>query len=253
MITTYLQNITAKKTFIFLISFELFLVVMFLMNTFLYSPENTVYKLFNLDGERNIPALFSASQLALIGVTFLLKGIEVKLLQKTSIFLFLVAGVGFVFLGFDEAFSLHERITGNFQHIKWLPRFKNNHGLWVVPYLLVASLLLAATYRDILNLLRKYSYEVFLIILGMAIFVIGAVGLEIIAYQFLSETQSLYLLEVVLEEFFEMSGASFIFYGALQMLEDRAWAYARSRASTTTNYVRIIPKNGIKSPLAWHR
>lgn len=229
MFTRHLQDFTAKKAFISLISFEIFLVAMFLISAWVYSPDNLMRQLFNLDGEFNIPALFSAIQLALIGIVFLLKGREIKQIQSSSVFLFVAAGIGFIFLGFDEAFSIHERITHKCKGITWLPRFKNNHGLWIVPYVLVVLSLLLVTFKEILNLLHHYLHEVFLIVFGMAVFFMGAVGLEIIGYQFLSglEASATYSLEVAFEEFFEMAGASFIMYGALQMLQGRVLAHPR--------------------------
>ena len=63
-----------------------------------------------------------------------------------------------------------------------------------------------------------FQPETLMIATGIAVFLFGAVVLEIISYQFLHDgaTPLLYLAEVTFEEFLEMSGGSLILYGTIR-------------------------------------
>ncbi len=65
-------SVQAARRFLFVvIAFEMFLVAVFLADGILGEPSRTFHKLFDLDGEKNIPALFSSAQLFLVGIVFL--------------------------------------------------------------------------------------------------------------------------------------------------------------------------------------
>ena len=134
---SYISAQAARRFLVVVIAFEMFLVAVFLADGSLGEPSRTFHKLFGLDGEKNIPALFSAAQLLLVGIVFLSMAYQRRQLHFSSLRFLAVLGMAFIFLSFDEAFSIHEKITGSLRHIEWIPRFKGNHGIWVAPYLSV--------------------------------------------------------------------------------------------------------------------
>ena len=206
----------ANRLLFTLILFEICLTLIFALDVLLEMPW-PIHKLFNLDGEATIPAWFSSIQLFLIGVLFLFSG---HWPQKHRIVIpgfLLLVGMGFIFLSADEAAVIHEKITGVLKCVEWVPRFKGNHGIWIPVYFSIAVVLAVIGRRTINSVLKAYPRQAIIILSGFVVFLIGAVGLEIISYWYLRGTEYsfLYKVEVALEEFFEMAGASIILYGTI--------------------------------------
>lgn len=214
----------AYQLFCLTLALELVLVILFLGHVFFADPNSFSYKFFHLDREKNIPTLFSTTQLFAVGVVLIIISTNEDSTRKTLQRFFLIGGLGFIFLAFDEAFSIHESISKNFKAVEWIPRFKGNHGLWVIPYLVVLCLTALLSLRPLNIIWKHHRKEALIIGIGGIIFLTGAVGLEVLSYQFLrddSATQRLYLAEVTLEELFEMLGISFVLYGSLLLLNRR--------------------------------
>jgi hypothetical protein len=212
-----------KKLFAGLVIFEILLVLIFAADTLLGHPIRPIRILFDLDGEGNIPAWFSSVQLFIVGLVFLLIGRQTNPDQRPSALLFLILVLGFIFLSADEAASIHEKITGALKDIQWVPRFKGDHGIWVFIYPLIGFTLFLAFYRQLIAMWNRYRYTTLIMAAGMGIFLIGALGLEIISFQFLRSGSFplLYKVEVAFEEFFEMLGVSVILYGAMLLLREK--------------------------------
>lgn len=210
----------ANKLLAGLVLFELCLVSIFAVHKLLGSPIEIISSSFNPASEGNIPAWFSSVQLFLIGLPFLLKSWQLDPDYLPSPRFLRMVAVGFVFLSADEAASIHEGLTRLLKPVEWVPRFKGDHGIWVFIYLPIGLILFLATFRQLAALWHRYRHATFMMAIGMGIFLLGAVGLEIIGYQFLRSgwTPVLYKASVVLEEFLEMSGASIILYGAILLL-----------------------------------
>ncbi len=221
--------LTAQDTFprhLLLISvlIEVALVILYFTTASVSEQSGVIYKLFNLDSEINIPSVLSALQLAAVGLVFLAMTIKLKDLDDIPPMFTLVIGLGFLFLSFDELFSVHERITSTLKHIAPLPRFKGEHGIWIVPYALIGLVLFALMFRNFLSVWRHYKRESLIIIKGAALFVLGGMGLEILSYQLVREQPYpwyVYATEVAMEEFLEMLGVSIILYGSLLLYQAR--------------------------------
>jgi hypothetical protein len=85
------------------------LVTIFLTGGMLHAPASIV-DLFNLDGERNIPALFSSAQLFLLGIVFLSLAYRTKQERLLSPPFLAVLGIGCLFLSCDEGLEIHEKM-----------------------------------------------------------------------------------------------------------------------------------------------
>ncbi len=209
---------TLKKLLYITIAFELILLAGFLVISFIGSPGGYAYTLLNLGGEKNLPALFSSLQLLLVGIVFLNIALLAGQTKALSPLFMILLGLGFIYLAFDEFLSLHEGVTRAFVHNKNMPRFKGDHGLWVAPYLFVGLLFFVLNYREFLKMWKTFNSQTRIMAAGIAIFLLGAVGMEVIGYQFLMDEDSpryLYKLEVATEEFLEMLGISIALYGTL--------------------------------------
>lgn len=172
---------------------------------------------FDLGKEASIPAWFSSMQLFLIGILFLFSKNWPKIHCIAAPYFLLFVGAGFIFLSMDEAAALHEKITAALKHIEWVPRFKGDHGIWIPAYFSMAIAMAVIGRRTIISGFKVYPRQAIIMLSGTIILLTGAVGLEIISYQYLrgSEYSYLYEVEVMVEEFFEMVGASLILYGTI--------------------------------------
>jgi hypothetical protein len=173
-----------------------------------------LHALFDLDGEANVPTWFSSCQLYLIGVImFLLSFIRYKAGRPSRPFLF-VLSVCFLLLSLDETAQLHERMTQwvGRRYIDWLPEFVRQGAPLTVSVLAVAAFILWLAFHDLSAIWRWSPRLSLLAMAGVCISILGGVVMEAIGYKFLQYGTPLYKLEVAIEEFMEMLGASLILY-----------------------------------------
>lgn len=188
-------------------------------------PINKLYKIFNLDGESTIPSWFSSMQLFLIGLIFWTKSIQPNNFPFIPPIFFRAVGAGFIYLSADEACQFHEKIGNTLRVIdngtNVIPHFEggNGHGFWLLPYFLIVISLVLIFVKDIIAFFKYYKHSAIVMICGLSISILGAVGFEIIGYGLRDSNQFLpYIFEVAAEEFFEMLGFSLFLYGATLML-----------------------------------
>lgn len=204
-----------RRVFFWLVGFELVLLFAYLAEFSIGSGVWTIERLLDLDGEQSIAVWFSVVQLAAIGVLFLIKTLTARPEDSVPRWFLALGCGGFFFLSMDEHLELHETITKIMVQLDWMPRFSGDHGVWIFFYLGAGLLFLFASMRPIKTLFFRYNYSFFLMAAGAGVFLLGAVVLEIIAYEFLAdEPLFYYILEVAAEEFLEMLGATSILCGA---------------------------------------
>jgi hypothetical protein len=186
----------AKRLFLRLTFFELFLVLIFCADALLGSPIWSIKKLFDLDGEANIPAWFSSIQLFMIGLVLLIKSLQSNLDHSFSRLFFPIVSIGFIFLSADEMASIHEKINGMLKYVEFIPRFKGDHGIWIFIYVLTGLILFLANFRTLVAIWNRYRHATLIMTIGMGIILIGGVMMEVISYQFLrsGSTPLLYIV-----------------------------------------------------------
>ena len=212
----------ANRVVAAIVLFELCLIVAYWIDILIGEPE-PLHRLVNLDGEANIPAWFSSSQL-LFGclvawVTGLLRGSRDR---PSRLFLFMT-GSCFILMSVDETAQLHEGITGviGTRYVDWLPTFLLTHK-GVIALLLIAALaVLRFIWRDLKAIWQWSRRESLLALAGMCVFLLGAAGVETLGFKFLQLGSLVYKIEVTIEEFMEMFGASLIVYAALSFTQDQ--------------------------------
>lgn len=213
----------ARKLLFSLFAVEIILAVIFVADYVMGKPSFSIHVLFDLDGEACIPAWFSSMQLFLTGAVFLLAGRAPAASRPPPAFFLTLIGACFIFLSADEAGMIHERLRGLVKHAAAAMPQVNSHGAWISIYAVVGTVLLLSSYRHLLFMFKFFRRETAIIMSGFGIMCLGAVGLEIVSYAFLRNgaTPLLYALEVALEEFFEMAGASVILYGVTRFAINR--------------------------------
>jgi hypothetical protein len=126
---------------------------------------------FNMDNEISIPTWFAQTLLFIIALLFALTYIDEK--RKEWLFLSLI----FVFLSIDEGAELHELMIRPFQEMLGI-----DSGLfffaWIIPMTIIIFILGTIFVRFFLSLPRKVKMLLFL---SAFIFLLGAIGIEMIS------------------------------------------------------------------------
>ena len=167
-------------------------------------------QLFNVDGERNIPTFFTVMLafsavllLTVIGFANKARG------NKDSRYWFALAA-GFAFLGYDEAFQVHEQMILPMRRLMGNTNLGVFHFGWVVPGIAGVCLLALFFLKFLLRLpatTRNWMLFSGCLYLG------GAVGMEMLDGKYVAAhgENLMYSVLVTIEEGLEMSGlATFI-------------------------------------------
>jgi hypothetical protein len=174
---------------------------------------------FDFNGEGNIPAFFSSIILLIAGGLLLLIHTQQKKYAETKPTKhWLILGLIFVFMAVDENVQIHEHIADFVR-----PQLGNDlsgllHWAWVVPY---GILTLAVVAYFIGFVLRLPPYTRNLIIVAGALFVTGALGLELVEGYLYKRYGIDHLYNRILyciEELMEMSGVVLFIYALLHYL-----------------------------------
>ncbi len=211
-------SLTINKLFFSLIFAETSLVVVYFLLAYLGSQELRLFWFFDLNAEGNFPTWFSTIQLFAIGQVFLFKGFHLQENVRRKFLYFI--GTVFIFLSADEAAAIHEQLTGLLRSIAWMPRFSNAQGIWIFIYLVGFLVFVFFTQTHIRWFLKSFPRQGRLIAIGCCFVALGAVLMEVIGYEYLSDDSTALLFvysEIAIEEFLEMLGATFILRAALQL------------------------------------
>lgn len=190
-----------------------------------------VPQLFDLNTERNIPTWYAAALWILFAAT---AGLLAAVDRRRRVGLTALAAVGLL-LSVDEAVSLHERYLEPVgQRLDGAPHFA-----WVLPGLLIAAGLAAALGRLVVGLPRRPRL---LLLVGGAVFVLGAVGLETVSGVVLERwgDGGGYLAVTTAEEALEMTGVLLALTGLLSLLHvhhDRDTLTVSLVANSSRNHV----------------
>ncbi|OGI42975.1 MAG: hypothetical protein A2150_04130 [Candidatus Muproteobacteria bacterium RBG_16_64_11] len=177
----------------------------------------TVVGLFNLDGERNVPAAYST--LLLLACACLLMLIAHASRRKGAGYLYwLGLALVFVFLASDEFFELHEGLV-----VPVRSALKTSGLLyfaWVIPYSAALGIL-ALIYLKFVFSLPARTRRLFL--LAGLIYVAGTLGMELFAGQYYEQVQrvdAVYsLIFVTIEELLEMTGLVIFIHALLSHID----------------------------------
>jgi len=223
MINSNLNKNSAKKILFSLIFIELIFAAIFYFNISSGEPSWLINILFNFDGEHNIPAWFSSSQYLLIAILLLVLWQQKRLNPPPSSAFLLISGLLFIFLSMDEATDFHGKLAEMRHHFQWIPQAEEGRGIWISVYIFLGSVFILVTFRDLLALWKAYPKESMIVAIGATLLILGAAGMESIAYKILEGTTAqealatdpIYRIELLIEELLEMIGCSLMLYGAM--------------------------------------
>ncbi|MGB3468287.1 MAG: hypothetical protein WBA74_23580 [Cyclobacteriaceae bacterium] len=184
---------------------------------FQYYFEIGSIELIDFNKEHNLPTFYSS--LALLIASILLFAVAMmKRARKTSYILWLGLCSIFLFLSFDEIMTIHERLV--LPTRKYLGATGFLYYTWVIPYGVILTVFLVTYTKFLIGLPRK---TIKLFILSGSIFVIGAIGIEMIGGRhedLYGIENAQYAIYYTIEEFLEMGGIALFIYAILSYMVD---------------------------------
>lgn len=195
------------------------LVAAYLVNLYAIGRFQLLTLLLDLDAEGSVPSWYSSVQLFLVGM--LLATLAVHIPGRPDKVRLWFAAALFFFLSKEENFGIHELIGGRIArhmtpeaHASSFFRYSTAWPVLLGPPLLIAMLVLG--WRAA-GLLRGRPHVILKYIVGLVVFLGGAVGLEII-WNLLPLWGTAHRAEIVAEEFLEMAGVTFFLWASYDLL-----------------------------------
>lgn len=163
---------------------------------------------FSLDEENNIPTWYSSSALLLASILLAVIAFTKKVAGDKYALHWKALAIIFLCLSIDEVASLHEALgDGLYRLVHTTGYF---YYIWVIPGMAFVLVFVLANLGFLAHLPAKTRYQ---FLAGGAIFVFGAIGLEMIAASYEDKYYSMGLsVLTAAEEFCEMIGVVIFIY-----------------------------------------
>jgi len=178
-----------------------------------------LFSLFFLDGEGNVPAIFSTWLFLLNAVIFLIVW-KAACLSGDSHKIWLFLSSVFVFLAFDESISIHERLINPLRQA--LGATGIFYYAWIIPYGIGVGLVSIFAIPVFWRMQKRIR---FWFGLSAATYLVATIGLEMISGKYLvmmnEQKDIVWILMVTLEESLEMVGLIILVYAQLLLLRDK--------------------------------
>jgi len=170
--------------------------------------------LFNVDGERNIPTFFTVLLAALAAVLLVVIGLASREREKNDSRYWFALAAGFVFLGYDEAFQVHEQMVAPMRQLMGNTNLGVFYFGWVVPGILGVCALALFFLKFLLRL--PATTRRWLLFAG-ALYVGGCIGMELLDGKYIEAygENMTYSVLVTIEEALEMSGLATLIHTLL--------------------------------------
>ena len=190
----------------------------YLLDGFEHVLVRVLFSLFFIDGEGNLPAIFSTCLFLLNAVLFLMVW-QAAGPAGDSQKIWLVLAIVFVFLALDESISIHERLIDPLRQA--LGATGVFYYAWIIPYG-IGVLLLAIVAIPVFWRMPKRIR--FWFGLSAAIYLFAAIGLEMVSGKYLvmmNENKDIvWILMATLEESLEIAGLIILVYALLLLLRN---------------------------------
>lgn len=173
-------------------------------------------KLFDLDLEVNVPTFFSVGLLLSASLLLAVVTTIVRKNKGKHVLGWAILSGGFLFMAFDELASVHERFIEPMRAILGVENAGIFYYAWVVPAFGLLLVLGVMYLRFLIALPAKTRN---LLILAGAMFLGGAVGLELFEGVFVAD-RLLYNTFVTFEESLEMGGVILLIWTLLRYLQE---------------------------------
>jgi hypothetical protein len=175
--------------------------------------------LFNVDGERNIPTFFTVLLAATSAMLLVVIGLASRGNERNDSRYWFALAAGFVFLGYDEAFQVHEQMIAPMRRLMGNANLGVFYFGWVVPGILGVCALALFFLKFLLRLpatTRRW------LLLSGALYLGGCIGMELLDGKYVEAygESMTYSVLVTIEEALEMSGLATLIYTLLGHIEE---------------------------------
>lgn len=234
----------SSRIFFTALTCELILVALYWLDIATNYNFQLLHGLFDLDSEGNIPAWFSSSQLFAAAIAFFSCSRRKGTDRRPSRVFFILAGIATLYVSSDETAQIHEKVHAviGARYIDWVPPFIVQNFFFVMVFVAVLVAIGQMLSNDALALWSHHRRIVLLTALGVGIGLTGGMVVESIGYQIPPTHPILYRVEVTVEEFMEMFGASVILLAALQLRRRLAIQLSTTLRQPRLQRVRSAPE-----------
>jgi hypothetical protein len=183
-----------------------------------YGFQSSLVRGFSFGSERNFPTFYSALLFlfsAFLSLTISCPRPEEK---KPLRAYWLLLTVIFLYCAFDELFEIHERLIVPFRNLLHAKGYL--YFTWVVPFAALLAVFVLGYLRFLIALPRTTRWR---LIASGAIYVLGALGMELVGAEYFSRQGGdnlKYTLMQTVEESLEMSGLILCAYTLLAHIRD---------------------------------
>jgi hypothetical protein len=185
-----------------------------------HSSVKGLIPLFNVDREGNIPTFFTVLLLLfaalLLAVIAVLNGKQ----RTPHVSKWVILSFGFLFMAYDEAFEVHERLVSPVRTLLGDGNLGVFHFAWVIPGIALVLVLAMFFLRFLLHLPAPTRLT---FLMAATLYIGGAIGFELIGgrYAELHGIQNLtYKMITTVEESLEMAGVIIFIWGLLGYIAD---------------------------------
>ena len=221
-ITLYPRNIViwlSTITILLLVAHLITIAMPYIFEGFEHGLVRLLFSLFFLDGEGNVPAMFSTGLFLINAVIFLIVWKAAGLAgDSQKIWLFLSSV--FVFLALDESISIHERLIDPLRDA--LDATGIFYYTWIIPYgigVVLLSIFMIPVFWRMQKRIRFWFG------LSAATYLFATIGLEMISGKYLvmmnEQKDIVWIFMITLEESLEMVGLIILVYAQLLLLKNK--------------------------------
>ena len=221
-ITLYPRNIViwlSTITILLLVAHLITIAMPYIFEGFEHGFVRLLFSLFFLDGEGNLPAIFSTCLFLLNGFIFLVVWKAAGLAGDSRKILLFLSSV-FVFLALDESISIHERLIDPLRQA--LDATGIFYYTWIIPYGIGVGLVSIFAIPVFWRMQKKIR---FWFGLSAATYLFATIGLEMISGKYLvmmnEQKDIVWIFMVTLEESLEMVGLIILVYAQLLLLRNK--------------------------------
>jgi hypothetical protein len=173
-------------------------------------------QLFNVNLENNVPTFFSAFMLISSAVLAVIIGYACKQNRKNDSRYWFVLAAGFLFLGYDEVFQMHEQLGPPMRALLGGGELGFFYFGWVVPGMIIVCVLALFFMKF---LLRLPTHTRGWLLFSGCLYFGGCLGMEMVSgkyFELYRQDNLMYNILTTIEEGLEMAGAATLIYTLLK-------------------------------------
>lgn len=175
--------------------------------------------LFDVDTEGNLPTFFSVFMALFGSVLFFIIALDAKHHASIDTRYWFVLAAGFLFLAYDEAFQVHEKMTAPMRSLLGGSDLGYLHYAWVLPALGAVLLATLFFFRFLFRLPAATRRR---LLTAGALFLGGCIGMELIngKHHALHGDTLMYNCLVMMEEGLEMAGLATLIHALVSHIAE---------------------------------